>query len=364
MKSSLGFGWVLVSVNLIACEVSPVDYGSVDRSSPPKPDGGADMTTKGACVPKGETKAAPATDPNAYPACACANGGAARCVPSAEIPSTLASQLDACNGGACVPDTIIESGGAAPPTCESPFGEGRCVSICVPAVGDKASLLDRGKGDVCATDERCVPCKNPLANGESTGVCEIGPSAPAEICEDAVTANAPPPSGGTGACAAPPSCRSVNDSEGRCLPLSLPMVAEQKDLLPASTCGAEARCAPCFHPLTGQPSGACTSVACDSAKEPAKTLKACCESHGRCVPRDAVPESAREELGDDDGTCAANQELCVPQEILPGATTTTPCTVTFPFIGGGYRGVCVSDCFETIVPSGNCPGDLVCAPNQ
>lgn len=355
-------GWLAVGcvgfLGIVACEVSPVDMTLGGERPAVDAGGGGDVTVEAACIPKSAS-----TDPLSYPACACAKGGKARCVPSSEIPSALASQLDTCSGGACVPESIITSGGAAPKTCESPFGEGRCVSLCVPAVAEKASALDRGKGDPCETDERCVPCKNPLANGESTGVCEIG-SAPAKSCESPSAEPAPTaPSGSSSTCAAPASCRSVNDSEGRCLPLSLPMVAEQKNLLPASTCGADARCAPCFHPLTGQPSGACSSVSCDAPKEPAKTLKACCETHGRCVPKDAVPASARDELDDDDGTCTKDLELCVPEEILPGAAAPAPCSATIPFVGS-YQGVCVSDCFDTFVPSGNCPGDLVCAPKQ
>jgi hypothetical protein len=262
-----------------------------------------------------------------------------------------------------VPDSIIASGGAAPKGCESPFGAGRCVSLCVPAVAEKASVLDRGKGEICKADERCVPCNNPLASGASTGVCEIE-NASAETCEDtsAASSGSPAPAAGPGTCAGPATCRSVNDSEGRCLPLSVAMVAEQKDLLPASTCGADARCAPCFHPMTGQASGACSTVSCDGPKEPAKTLRRCCESRGRCVPRDVVPADARDSLGDYDGDCDEDKELCVPEEMLTPATPPQPCSATIPFLGS-YQGVCVSDCFDTFVPSGNCPGDRVCAPN-
>ena len=73
-------------------------------------------------------------DPNKLPKCACAKGGAARCVPKDKIPGSLASQLDQCEGGSCVPDDLVKSGGAAPPTCQSNFGEGRCMNMCVPEV--------------------------------------------------------------------------------------------------------------------------------------------------------------------------------------------------------------------------------------
>jgi hypothetical protein len=144
------------------------------------------------------------------------------------------------------------------------------------------------------------------------------------------------------------------------------MVAEKKDLLPASTCGADARCAPCFDPLTGQPSGACSTVPCDAPKEPAKTLKQCCriggQDQGRCVPKEVVPSDARDFLGDDDGICTGT-DLCVPNELIAPATPPKTCTAVIPFVGG-YQGICVSDCFEGLVLQGTCTGGLVCAPNQ
>ena len=90
----------------------------------------------------------------------------------------------------CVPDPLVKSGGKAPPTCKSPFGEGRCMSVCVPEVAKNADLLNRGEGDVCAEDERCAPCLNPLKNNEPTGVCEIGKAAPA--CDAKSTARRRP----------------------------------------------------------------------------------------------------------------------------------------------------------------------------
>lgn len=362
MKNRMG--WAFVSLGLVACEVSPVEYSIPDGRKADASKADASAQTMSACIPK--PKEAPKTDPSAYPACACAKGGAARCVPSAEIPGALASQLEACTGGACVPDSIVKSGGQPPPSCESPFGEGRCVSLCIPAVAEKASLLDRGKGDVCAADERCAPCKNPLANGESTGVCEIGSASAAATCEDVKPTTQNPPASG-GACTAPASCKSVADAEGRCVPESLPQVAEMKDLLPVSTCGAGSRCAPCFHPLTGQASGVCSTVACDAPKEPAKTLKQCCrigsQNRGRCVPKDLVPADGRDVLDSDDGICDEGKDLCVPNELMMPATPPVACTAVIPFVGP-LQGICAADCFDTITFQGTCPSGQACVPKQ
>src|SRR5688572_26744313 len=101
-------------------------------------------------------------DPNKLPKCACKKGGSARCVAKDKVPAGVSGQLDACSEGdgpgVCVPDSLVKSGGAAPPTCKSAFGEGRCMSMCVPEVAQNAELLNRGEGNSCGEDERCVPC--------------------------------------------------------------------------------------------------------------------------------------------------------------------------------------------------------------
>jgi hypothetical protein len=94
---------------------------------------------------------------------------------------------------------------------------------------------------------------------------------------------------------------------------------------------------------------------------PPSIVKPCCGKHGLCVPKLVVPETAGNML-DDDG-CTEGEELCVPEQLLSPTTKPSPCTATLPFVMGSYTGVCVSDCFDEFVPRGNCPGDLVCAPN-
>jgi len=406
---------VIVSVlgfAIVGCTMASIEgeNGEPSTGAAKKP------TSQEACVgpnPLGDL------EPESLAKCACAKGGAARCVAKAKLPNDLASQLDACDGtgGACVPDSFLGKNASAPATCESPFGEGRCVSLCIPAVAEQAALLDRGKGDVCKPDERCAPCKNPLENGASTGVCEIGvtkssadcpdggapapsPSSPTspvtcpysgppidvsklEVCADGMrcvpAASIPPAIAPMLAkckdpsqlCAPekqiaaagqyrPKECTSVANAEGRCMNVNLPPVAAQKDLLPAEGCDANERCVPCFDPTSGTATGVCSTVSCDAPKKPAVTFKTCCETKGKCVPSAMVPAAAREELGSDDGTCDKGN-LCVPSEMLAVNAQPAPCSASIPFVGS-YAGVCVSDCLESLVPQGSCKGSQVCLP--
>lgn len=347
-------------------------------------------------------------DPAKFPACACAKGGKARCVPKDKVPGQVASQLDSCTeggAGVCVPDPLVKSGGAAPPTCKSAFGEGRCMSLCVPEVAKNGTLLNRGEGNTCAEDERCVPCNNPLKGGEPTGVCEIGKPQPASCtnngdndkgtaksgntapltcpytgpavvdvktfptCGDGarcVPSNLVPASAASmlktcagGLCAPeksiaaggqylPKTCKSAADAEGRCLNVNIPAVDAQKASLPQDTCDANERCTPCFSPLDGKETGACKSVSCDSPKQPAKTFASCCQgkgSGGKCVPKSMIPAANQDKLRDDEEACQQGAELCAPNENLDPNFKAPECTATNFFVGQ-YSGVCISDCVK------------------
>lgn len=366
-------------------------------------------------------------DPETLPKCACGSGGTARCVPKEKVPGVVADQLEACSEGGpgvCVPDKLVASGGGAPTTCKSPFGEGRCMNLCVPEVAKNAALLNRGEGDACDEDERCVPCLNPLKNNEPTGVCEIGKPVPA--CDESGGGGGAPapgpgvscpytgppivdvttfPSCGDGArcvpsnlvpgeqasklktcegglCAPeksiaaggqhlPKTCTAVAGAEGRCLNVNLPDIEAQRSLLSRDVCDANELCAPCFNPIDGKETGACKSVSCDQPSKPAKTFNACCTSQGatraKCVPSTMVPESQRGNLDDDDGTCVEGVELCVPNEMLVPGFKGSPCEGS-TFLSGDYTGVCLSDClhFSFIqklgISRGNCMQGFKCAP--
>ncbi len=395
------------AVLLGACSMADIEGGGLAGQDTEKVDSKTKTDTS-ACVSGAQVALTP-EDPNKYPKCACAKGGTARCIPKAKIPASVAGQLEGCTeggDGACVPDPLVKSGGAAPATCTSPFGEGRCMSVCVPEVAKNSDLLGRGEGDKCAADERCAPCLNPLKNNEPTGVCEIGKVSTAPKCDDKPAPDAgtggpaapavkcpyegpplvdvtkfaacgdgmrcvpsslvPPASAAmlktcpTGVCApeksiaaggnyVPKSCSAVAGAEGRCVNSNIPAIEAQKAQLSKDICDANELCAPCFSPVDGKETGACRTASCDAPKQPAKTFKACCESQGtsraKCVPKAIVPPAQQGNLDDDDGTCQKNAELCVPNEMLQPNFKGPACNGS-TFLTGSYSGVCLSDCLS------------------
>ncbi len=396
---------VLVAALLCACgnlDQSGTPHTGSDGGAPHAPDAG-----DSSCTPRTDPM-----DPSALPVC-CAGIGAAHCVPASKIPASFAAQLDACAaGGYCVPDPLIRSGGARPPSCHSLSGaDGVCMSLCVPQVAMYKTLLPR---DTCAADERCAPCVNPL-DGTRTGVCEIGSNTcggsggggggppdppPAPTCPhvgppvlDPQTlpgiSSALVPAAmasqlaacPTGLCAPdvfiasggqliPPTCQSLDGAEGRCLNPVIPQVASQASQLPQSTCAAFERCVPCYSPLDGSETGAC-KLSCDpGATQPKVLFQDCCDqngtSAGKCVPSEAIPEAEQSNLSTD--ACTQSADLCVPAEMLQASFTPPACTAN-GFLIGTYSGVCLSDCLQfglqgIVLARGNCAGDHTCAPCQ
>jgi hypothetical protein len=415
---------------LLAC-TADLDGSPLDGDSPSAASASPSSSSSPSCTDDPVTLAP--EDPNKYGKCACAAGGAARCIPKDKVPSNVSGVLDTCSEGGpgvCVPDKLVSSGGAAPKTCKSAFGEGRCMSMCVPDVAKNATLLNRGEGDVCDQDERCVPCLNPLKDNEPTGVCEIGkPPPPAcsggsngssggqssptgttpqlscpysgppvvdvstfPSCGDGarcVPASLVPATAAallstcpTGLCAPekqiaaggqylPKTCKALAGAEGRCTNAVIPAVQAQKAMLTRDVCDANELCAPCFDPLSGKETGACSTVSCDKPSQAAKTFTGCCTSQGttraKCVPTTLVPTAEQGNLDDDDGTCLKGSELCVPNEMLQPNFKGPACNGS-TFLTGDYTGVCLSDClhFGFIqslgISRGSCQSGFKCAP--
>src|SRR5262249_22180648 len=98
--------------------------------------------------------------------------------------------LQTCEGGFCIPDDLVTSGGAAPKDCTSINGPGVCLDLSIPLVAQYKDLLPQ---DTCSATQRCTPCLNPLASGAPTGACLIGRGPkPGQSC----TASATPGGGG------------------------------------------------------------------------------------------------------------------------------------------------------------------------
>ncbi len=309
----------------------------------------------------------PIIDPNVFPACAPACGGA-HCVPTELVPVGQQSQLATCPGGFCTPDTLAASGGnALPPSCTSVGGaEGRCLSTCLPLIASKMSLLPQS---TCSDDERCAPCFDPTAADPTvpTGACSVAcdkPAAPplilacpydgpplvdtnvfpacAPACGGAhcVPKDLVPPAQQSQLAACPggfctpdkvassanhylpPSCQPFTDpaSEGRCQSTCLPGVASQASQLSQASCQADELCAPCNDPFTGGSTGAC-GLACDHPAKPAFKFPLCCDyqgaKQGTCVPQSNVPTAQQSSLKQDVCPTNAANYLCVPNEYLP-----------------------------------------------
>lgn len=403
---------VAVMVGCNAGTDSSFGYDGAENAAP----GASPATTGSGCVSAPKEKLA---DPSSLPACAPACGGA-HCVPGDKVPAGSRSSFAACTGGYCLPDSLIQSGGAKPPTCASLNGAaGVCLSTCVPQVAQNKDILPRAS---CGADERCAPCVNPN-DGTVTGACAIGEE-PASACNDAGAApdsagpapdltcphtGAPvldpgtlPACGGTGSAAhclpahltpaeltsklasctggycvpdkliasggrfIPPTCTSIGGAEGRCTSAVLPSVATQT-MLPQSTCDASERCVPCSNPVDGTDTGAC-KTSCDPGAKTAPVLFAsCCGKTfgpaGKCVPPSSIPASMQSVL-EDHGCPGA---LCVPTENLTAGFVPQAC-IGDPTFGSKYTGVCLSDCLDfgfassLVLDRGNCPKDHTCAP--
>jgi hypothetical protein len=357
--------------------------------------------------------------------------GAAHCVPAASVPANVSTALSTCTGGFCVPDPFIKNPSLVPPACKSlNNADGVCLSVCVPQVHSYESLLPQS---TCAADERCAPCISPLDMkptgacdiGKGTLTTNGGSCTPTTSADagskpsgDGATAPAacphvgPPvldpstlpscdPAGGahclstalvppamasqlatcpTGLCVPdvfieaggnfiPPTCKSLDDAEGRCLDEAIPQVASQKATLPQSTCATYERCVPCYSPLDGTATGAC-KLSCDPGpKDPPKTFAACCSKNnvpqGKCIPTTQIPMSEQSNLDVDE--CVKGQSLCVPTEMLAMPYTPMACTGN-TLLTGDYTGVCLSTClhfgfFQQLgISQGSCDDLHECAP--
>jgi hypothetical protein len=316
------------------------------------------------------------------------------------------SQLAACPGGFCAPDSITQTGGqGVPPTCTSIAGaEGRCLSTCLPEIASEASLLPQS---TCAAGEKCAPCFNPTATDPTapTGACTLGCDRAAQpptiitcpwtgppvldpttlpACDSGGCAGAHclpaaevPTSvqsqlakcdNGTGFCTPdniissddhfiPTSCDPFPGSgaPGRCLSDCLPQVKTEvaSGTLVPSTCTAGSYCVPCNDPFTGASTGACT-LGCDTPPTQPFLFPKCCNDGGgnltgTCVPSSQVPSSESGEVNQsgngNSSPCPGSgaDYLCVPDEYLPAPYNTIPLQGC-PATFLNLCGVCVSEC--------------------
>jgi hypothetical protein len=335
----------------------------------------------GACSSVGDP--GPTLGPKLFGNC-CSNAG--RCLPPTLIDAGQRGELarDACNQGElCVPQFVIDK--ATPNSCDSvDSAEGRCLPTCLPTVADQ---LDSLPVAACAAGQRCAPCYDPLS-GESTGACNLagdpGPREPAHrfgiCCGDAgrcvpsdLVASDQRSSLGQDVCPAdrlcapvkavekqaPASCASLGSVEGRCLPMCLSVVAKQLDRLPRASCLDSERCAPCFDPLSGKATGACSLPGDPGPTRPVMTFAKCCGGGGSCVPPELVASDQQQNVARE--TCSGT-ELCVPQGLIDGVAPSQCASI------GGFEGRCLASCLPVVsaqgdrLPRSTCAVDQRCAP--
>ena len=166
------------------------------------------------------------------------------------------------------------------------------------------------------------------------------------------------------------TCESFMGYEGRCLSECLPLVGDNAELLPQSSCRQDYRCLPCYDPVSNEPTGLCGFSACDQPREPKpEPQPKCCGTRATCFPDEMIPDEMEQVLVQE--ACPESGQLCVPDEFLQmggveGTDGFDPevCEPgTLLQLMGIDDGVCVSDCLAIpFVDQGSCPAGSQCAP--
>jgi hypothetical protein len=161
----------------------------------------------------------------------------------------------------------------------------------------------------------------------------------------------------------PKTCSSIDNAEGRCISTCAGgAVAKQKDRLPTAGCAAEEVCAPCYDPVTGEDTGAC-SINGDMPAKPKQVFDTCCGMAagapvGVCVPPSLAGNQAdilRQESCKTGRICAPIKKAQDPKYKFPTCSS---------ILG---TGACVQSCIldpaqAAILSRGQCAAGELCAP--
>jgi hypothetical protein len=335
----------------------------------------------------------PSQAPYLFPKCC---GGLAACVPKAIIPANQRGMLgvDSCKGTdqLCIPDEFANPDGFVPPTCSSWKGaEGRCLPDCLPGVAEIKGRLTK---DVCANGYLCAPCYDPVT-GKETEAChavsDSGPKKPKVVfdrcCGDLsvcvpqeAVAEKDRPRFNQGGCpsdgflcvpegmargAVPPSCESWDHAEARCLPTCLPDVTKQAPRVAQESCAEGNLCVPCFDPVNGDDTHACSSGSDKPTQQPVVRFEECCSGISSCVPTRAVQEKDRPNL--DANTCTQKDDhLCLPDNMALDPLGYGPAPTCRSW--GGGEGRCLPACLPAVAANkasltpGGCASNYLCSP--
>lgn len=330
------------------------------------------------------------------------------CVPKDAVAAKDRSRFDsvgcATEGFVCVPRGMAQDPkGFVPPSCVSwDNSEARCLPTCLPDVTKQAPRVARA---TCAEGHLCVPCVDPV-NGVDSDACRTGADKPArepvlfEKCCDGLSSCVPTeavqsddrPNLGVDSCKSanhlclpdgmaldptgfiPPTCRSWGGGEGRCLPECLPQVSLNAASLTQDVCADQNLCSPCYDPMTGAQTSACTTAGdTPPPKETAYRFPTCCNVGGRvrgtCLPSDLLNRMVG---GQATGTllqsdCQQSGFLCAPNEKIANPGYHFPvCTAEGLF--SGSPGACVPSCMVSssraalLTQTAACQTGELCAP--
>ena len=371
-----------------------------------------------------------------YPCC----DGSAHYIPEFLVPKDFRAMLAPGPGGSlCIPDDFASDADYTPKKCKSLFGRpGACMSVCIPQVANAPVKLPQ---DICPGNQLCAPCIDPQTE-QATGACNQGAMAceppPADdgactdyeptldissyssccasgkahcapanlvsekdrkdlnLCTDGTSFCVPDEFLTRGGRYTPPTCKSINGREGRCLSTCVEAVGKDSANLPQDICQAHEKCVPCYDPRTGLATGAC-GKGCDKGPvEGPKLFQPCGvgATDAFCVPADYIPAADRPKF-DNSGCLPKGQQcnepgtLCVPKKVIDAGLTFSPkkCKASMPgmlaFIqqafAGNWLGAlttiseysdgrCLSKCIGQIKPDAgllgkdSCDVGEVCAP--
>jgi hypothetical protein len=216
-------------------------------------------------------------------------------------------------------------------------------------------ILARAYGhDSCAPDLKCVPTPAALADGGALGAFSA--------CTWTV---------------------GSQNLEGRCVPGCFVQGHPAAGFLKQGTCDAEFVCAPCFSPIDGESTGACTISPGDAPADPAPAPFAPCGATppdappgppgGLCAPRDLVFEVDNAAIASLEQLECAGGELCAPAlKVNDTSACFEPCeSVVGSLLGERYTaGGCVPSFVISLVEpvatpqltQGTCAEGELCAP--
>ncbi|MBN1654768.1 MAG: hypothetical protein JXA30_13435 [Deltaproteobacteria bacterium] len=358
----------------------------------------------------------PTRDPVLFDRCC---DGLSVCSPEEAVPETDRSLFgtDSCQGtDLCVPIDIATDDYVPTPCLSWNNAEARCLPACLPNVAANAARIERGS---CDEKYLCVPCYDHVSL-EDTRACSIGGGdAPQQDYNEYIF---PECCGGNSVCAPPEAvaddkevrfnrdtcgeseelcvpknialdptgygatqthCTSWGGGEGRCVAACVNDVIEvaatlKQDIpdLYEDGCDTGSLCVPCYDPLTGLSTGACTEAGDSPTQQPPYRFPGCCLqdeiSRGTCIPSALVPDDKEESLIDDnadENDCVVDGQidedfLCVPNELTsdPNLLFPSDCVVTRLVINldDPVPGLCMAACFSPVPPrwiEGTCEGE-------